>query len=125
MDNCRTKAKCLRMYEGLLKLGDRKIIIDNTHSKKSSRNEYLEKLPKDQKILLIKINVDKTQSFFLDNFRCKVNKTKRFPDVVIHSYFKFFEEPNVSEGFDRIVEIPFIPNFKGKPKLRDLFYQYY
>lgn len=124
-DNCRTKAKCLRMYQGLLKLDDKKIILDNTHSKKSSRKEYLDKLPKDKKILLIKINVDKTQSFFLDNFRCKANKTKRFPDVVIHSYFKFYEEPDVSEGFDRIIEIPFIPNFKGKPKLRELFYQYY
>ena len=125
MDIYRTKAKCLKMFEGLVKLGDRKIVIDNTHSKKSSRKDYLDKMDLEEKVLLLKLNVDKTQSLFLNNFRCKVEKSKRFGDVVIHSYFKFYEEPKVDEGFDRIMEVPFIPDFVGKPKLRKLFYEYY
>ena len=125
MDIYRTKAKCLKMFDSLVKLGDRKIVIDNTHSKKSSRKDYLDKMDLEEKVLLLKLNVDKTQSLFLNNFRCKVEKSKRFGDVVIHSYFKFYEEPKVEEGFDRVMEVPFIPNFVGKPKLRKLFYEYY
>ena len=128
MDTYKTKNKCLKMFDGLLKLEKKRIIIDNTHSKKSSRKDYLDLMKKNkskEKVLLLKLNVDKTQSFFLNNFRCKVEKTKRLGDVVIHSYFKFYEEPKLEEGFDKIIEIPFIPNFKGKPKERELFNQYY
>jgi len=128
MDTLRTKKKCINTFEKLLKLDSKRIIIDNTHSKKSSRKDYLDLVKKykpEEKVLLLKLNVDKTQSFFLNNFRCKVEKSKRLSDIVIHSYFKYLDEPTKSEGFAEIIEIPFIPNFKGKPKERELFYQYF
>ena len=124
LDVYRTKNKCLREFKNLLGQENKKIIIDNTHSRKSSRKDYLD-LIKDKKILLIKINIDKRQSMFLNNFRCKVEKNSRLSDIVIHSYFKYYEEPQLSEGFENVMEIPFIPDFKGKPRERKLFYQYF
>ena len=46
---------------------------------------------------------------FLVNYRCKKNKTKRIPDVAIHTYFKKYEKPIKGEGFDKIVERSFVP----------------
>lgn len=123
LDIYRTKNKCLSVLKTLIKK-DKKIIIDNTHSKASTRKDYLD-LVKDRKVLLLKLNIDKKQSMFLNNFRCKVDKMDRLPDVAIHSYFKYLEEPKLSEGFTEIMEIPFIPNFKGKPREKKLFYQYF
>ena len=35
---------------------------------------------------------------------------ERLSDIVIHSYFKYQEEPQVTEGFDKIFKVPFVPN---------------
>ena len=58
LDTLRTKNKCLRTFEKLLKLDGKRIIIDNTHSKKSNRKDYLDLVKKfrpEEKVLLLKI----------------------------------------------------------------------
>ena len=59
-----------------------KIVLDNTNSKleyRKSFTEYLNKL----KIhyCLLKIDISKEQCFFLDNYRSKLEKKNRLPDV--------------------------------------------
>lgn len=123
IDKLRIKTKTISELKKCIKDDTKRVIIDNNHSTIKSRKEYLD-LVKDKEVLLIKFNIDKKQSFFLNNFRCKVNKTSRLSDVVIHSYFKYLTEPKIEEGFGDIMEIPFIPKFKNKIE-RKLFYQYF
>ena len=122
IDKLRTKTKTIRELIKCVKDDTKRVIIDNNHSTIKSRKEYLD-LVKDKEVLLIKFNIDKKQSLFLNNFRCKVNKTERLGDVVIHSYFKYLTEPKIEEGFKEIIEIPFIPKFNNKKE--ELFYQYF
>ena len=125
-DEIKSKSKLKKRLEENCKL-QKKIIIDNTNSKVSNRKEYLDIINKYYKktdICCIIMNINKDQSFFLNNFRCKINKEPRLPDVVIHSYFKYYEEPLITEGFDKIFKWNFIIKFKNE-KEKSLFYQYF
>ena len=125
-DELKTKSKCLKKLEELCK-EHKKIIIDNTNSKRKNRNEYLtiiKKYYQKEEICCIVTNINKEQSFFLNNYRCKINKDKRLADVVIHSYFKYYEEPQIDEGFSKIYKWNFVLLFDNK-KDEQLFYQYF
>ena len=125
-DETKSKSKLKKSLEENCKL-QKKIIIDNTNSKVSNRKEYLDiinKYYKKNEICSIIMNITKEQSFFLNNFRCKKTKEPRLPDVVIHSYFKYYEEPTTSEGFDKIFKWNFILKFKNE-KDKSLFYEYF
>ena len=125
-DEIKSKSKLKKRLEENCKL-QKKIIIDNTNSKVSNRKEYLDIINKYYKktdICCIIMNINKDQSFFLNNFRCKVNKEPRLPDVVIHSYFKYYEEPLITEGFGKIFKWNFILQFKNE-KDKSLFYEYF
>ena len=69
------------------------------------------------------MDVSKEQSMFLVNYRCKVDKKIKYPDVAIHAYFKNFEEPSLEEGFSKIIERQFVPDFNRFSQ--ELFNQYY
>jgi len=128
MDTLLTKKKCLITLRNLLQDLGKRIVIDNTNSSIKGRKEYLDiinELRPDEPILLLKINLDKKQAFFLNNVRCKVTKQISLPNVAIHLYFKLYEEPKIDEGFTKIIVIPFIPTFKGIPNEKKLFYQYF
>jgi hypothetical protein len=106
----------------------KRIIIDNTNPTITGRKEYLNIIKEtrpDEHVLLLTLNLDKTQAFFLNNFRCKVSRQQSLPDVAIHLYFKLYEKPTINEGFDKLIVIPFIPTFKGHLREKELFYQYF
>jgi bifunctional polynucleotide phosphatase/kinase len=118
-----TDAKCLKLMKKELEAG-KKVIIDMTSPKKSKRKAYIQVAKQfSQRCLCVWINVTKTQSFFLVNYRCKIDLLPKIPDVAVHSYFKYFEKPTKSEGFDSIEERSFVPD----PKIVNmkLFQQYY
>ena len=122
-DQLKYKAKCLKLFESLLK-NNEKVVIDNTNGKKSSRAQYLEIVKKyNKKVLCINMNVSKEQSMFLVNYRCKIDKKIKYPDVVIHTYFKNYEKPSLEEGFYKIIERTFVPDFSRFKEV--LFNQYY
>ena len=115
-DELKTKSKCLKKLEELCK-EHKKIIIDNTNSKRKNRNEYMtiiNKYYQKEEICCIVTNINKEQSFFLNNYRCKINKDKRLADVVIHSYFKYYEEPEIDEGYSKIYKWNFVLSFDNK-----------
>ena len=122
-DQLKYKAKCLKLLETHLK-NNENVVIDNTNGKKSTRAQYLALVKKyNKKVLCINMNVSKEQSMFLVNYRCKIDKKIKYPDVAIHTYFKNYEEPGEEEGFSKIVEMDFVPNFSRFSE--GLFNQYY
>ena len=125
-DELGTKGKCMKKLKELLTINpDTKIVLDNTNGRRESRKYYMDYLlKKEVSVACLKINVSKEQCFFLDNYRCKLEKKKRLPDVVIHTYFKKFNEPSFEEGFKDIITIPFIPEFDSTHDLK-IFNQYY
>lgn len=125
-DTLKTKGKCVKMMKEQLKENPEvKIVLDNTNSKLDYRKSFTEHLNKLGVLhCLVKIDIDKNQCFFLDNYRCKLEKKDRLPDVAIHSHFKFRENPKLAEGFQEIITIPFIPEFNSMDEIR-IFNQYY
>ena len=75
------------------------IIIDNTNSRKNSREEWInylyDKSSWDIKIIFIDIN--KEISFHLTKYRQNYTGNK-IPSVAIHCYYKKLEKPNNDEG---------------------------
>lgn len=125
-DTLGTKGKCISLMKKMLdKNKNQKIVLDNTNSKISYRNSFTKYLnSKEIKYSLVSLDVSKEQSFFMNNFRCKLEKKERLSDIIIHSYFKYQEEPELSEGFDKIFKLPFVPEFNSMDEIT-LFNQYY
>ena len=76
-----------------------------------------------EKVLCIFIDINKEQSMFLNNFRCKLTKKIKLPDVVIHTFFKKFETPLNKEGIEKIIKKEFTPDFNKYNET--LFKQYF
>ena len=119
-DELKYKSKCLKLMDNTIKEGG-KVIVDNTHGKISTRKQYLEIAKKYKKnVLGIEFNITKEQCLFLVNYRCKVNKKIKLPDVAIHAYYKNYESPTKEEGFEKIKTRSFVPNQNMK-----IFNQYF
>jgi len=124
-DNLGTKAKVLSEFKKLLKDINNKIVLDNTNGQKKYRDSFTEILKKqNREYVLVNIDINKEQSFFLNNYRAKVKNIIALPDVVIHSYFKKLEKIDKEEGFKEVYKLQFLPQFKNK-KEKELFYQYF
>lgn len=121
-----TKGKCVNLMKKLLeKDPSQKIVLDNTNGKISYRSSFTNYLNTMKlKYCLVSIDVNKEQSFFLNNFRCKLEKKERLSDIVIHSYFKYHDEPQLTEGFDKIFKVPLVAEFNSLDEIT-LFNQYY
>jgi len=48
-------------------------------------------------------------------------EVKRIPPVAYNVYFKNFEEPSLTEGFDEVLLIDFIPDLRDDPKFEKMF----
>jgi bifunctional polynucleotide phosphatase/kinase len=125
-DTLKTKGKCVKMMKDKLKENPQcKIVLDNTNSKLEYRKSFTEHLNKSGiHYCLVKIDISKEQCFFLDNYRCKLERKNRLPDVAIHSHFKFRENPKLDEGFQEIIKIQFIPEFNSMEDI-GIFNQYF
>lgn len=124
-DKLKTKAKVLSEFKKLLKVNNNKIVLDNTNGQKKYRDSFTDILKKQKReYVLVNIDINKEQSFFLNNYRAKVKNIIALPDVVIHSYFKKLEKIDKEEGFKEVYKLQFLPQFKNK-KEKELFYQYF
>ena len=122
-DLLKYKKDCLKLMNETLKNKGR-VVIDNTHSNVKSREPYLKLAKKyNEKVLCIFIDINKEQSMFLNNFRCKLTKKIKLPDVVIHTFFKKFEAPLKKEGIEKIIKKGFTPDFTKYNNT--LFQQYF
>ncbi len=119
-----SKSKCLTKMKELLDAGD-KIVLDNTNTKLDYRKSFTDILnSKDISYCAVVIDSTKDQCFFLNNYRCKLEKKERLSDITIHSQFKYYKKPSKTEGFAEIFKIPVIPTFENTHQLT-IFNQYF
>ena len=125
-DTLKTKMKCIKKMNELLNSNpESKIVLDNTNSKLAYRSSFTQILNSRKiKYCAVIIDTSKEQCFFLNNFRCKLEKKDLLPDVTIHSHFKYREEPKLSEGYKKIIKLPMVAEFNNLDEL-DLFNQYF
>ncbi len=122
-----TKKKLKDKIKKILTESEEGCIIDATNANKESRNEWIklvdtinEKNEKKAKIWCVYSNISKELAFHLNKIRGirgvidPEYHSKQVPAVAIHAYWKKFQAPTLDEGFEKIVEMYFEPQFKSK-----------
>ena len=124
-DKLLTKNKTIGKVKNLLERDiNSKIILDNTNGSIKYRKTFTDYF-KSLKLnyCFVVFNINKEQSLFLNNYRCKLLKKSRIPEVAIHSYYKYYNKPTDKEGYSELLQYNFIPNFKNN-KDKKIFYEY-
>ena len=109
-DTCKTAAKCLKLCTDSVKEGHN-IIIDNTNPDKKTRKKYIDavkKINKEIHITCLHFTTSMEIAQHNNRYRNITQGVKRIPDVVYYTYRKKLEKPTLDEGFDKIIEVPFI-----------------
>lgn len=124
-DELKTLTKCIRACEDLLKK-NKNIVIDNTNGKLDIRKKWID-LATRYKYHIVCCVYRTPQEIIKHNngYRNYVSrgKIKLIPEVVFRTYNKHYVEPTKTEGFSKIVEIPFgIIDKKNKKYLTNFFY---
>ena len=103
-----TSTKCIKMCENELKAKN-SVVIDNTNSSIKTRKIYID-LAKKYGVkcrcvhFITDINVAKHNNYYR-NFMFGV---KLVPDIAYNMYKKYYEEPNLNEGFYLVEKIDFV-----------------
>jgi bifunctional polynucleotide phosphatase/kinase len=126
-DTLKTQPKCIKVAEQNLKEG-KSVVIDCTNPAAKTRSVYVD-LAKENEVPIrcFYFKFDKELVMHLNKLR-KINNerqhhTKSVADVIIHTWFKHLEVPNVNEGFEEVKEIEFKPFFVNE-KDKEIFYMY-
>lgn len=112
-DTLGTKEKCLKVTGQALEK-KQSVVVDNTNPKKEDRKPYIDLAKKHGiPVRCLYLNVSNELSFHLNMFRQNLSKglQRRVPLVAYRTFDKYFEEPIVSEGFDDVTVIDFVPSF--------------
>jgi len=129
-DKLKTKSKCINVTKQNLNNG-KSVVIDNTNRDVKTRGEYIA-IAKEAGVFCrcIWFVTTKEESFHLNAFRnvageASGDEEKRtVPAVAIHGFYKNLVPPCKSEGFEDVVQIPFMPGPFDSIERRDLFFQY-
>jgi bifunctional polynucleotide phosphatase/kinase len=125
-DTLKTRQKVIKCLEENLKAGN-KVVIDSTNPEKNGRKEYI-KICKNYGYYVRAFNflVSKDLAMHLNNLRT-INKNRKHLSgyvnaIPIHTFFKNYEEPNKTEGFNEIVKVNFIPGPFENEEDKKIFY---
>lgn len=102
-DTCKTKTKMFSAIKSATTSGE-SIIIDKTFGDKESRKEYLEKIPKNYKSIIIVMTINREQTEHLNWVRVETFDVPAINDIVYATYYKHFSKPTKDEGFYEILE---------------------
>lgn len=90
------------------------IILDSTNRTKKGRMDlisYINKKIDNINYISIDMTIEKKLALHLNTFRniyqIKRQPFKNIPDIAIHAYYKKYEKPELSEGFNSLFEIQF------------------
>ena len=126
-DDLKSKNNVMKKLEESLK-NNKKIVIDSTNPTKKNREDLINVIKKynDYEIRVFNFDVSKELAMHLNNLR-RINKyRKHFSEAVnvipIHTFFKYYEEPNKNEGFNEIVKVNFVPGPFDSENDEKLFY---
>eukprot|EP01041_Mallomonas_annulata_P009924 gene9924-20637_t len=122
-DQLKTRNRCLDVAMEKL-LEGKSVVIDNTNASKTVRVEWIQ-LAKGLKIPIrsVAIEISKDICMHLALYR-ELNPTsltpqedrRHIPDVVIHTFFKNYEAPQLKESFVRVDSIAFVPTIPDDEK---------
>ena len=126
-DKLKTKEKCYSVTESAL-LEGKSVVIDCTLAEKAKRSEFI-KLAKEKDIQVrcFLFLYDKEFVMHMNKMRSINPYCQRFSDsvmdVVIHTWYKYLEEPNELEGFQKVLKVNFVENFTNNDD-KEAFYSY-
>ena len=134
--------QCKKRYSESLVSKD-KICIDNTNGKINNRKWYIhEAKNKGYEVICFLFDFNKDFALYMNNIRKNIEGyyeyisfkdtgsfekeifSEHVPDVAIHTYFKYFEKPDIKEGFTLIENVPFVRNFFKDPIINKIYSSY-
>ena len=113
-EQLKTWHKCLKACQEHLAEG-KSVVIDNTNSKAQVRAVYISAA----KALEVPVRCfyfsTPKETCIHNNLMRKVNEhrkhlSKAVPAIAIHTFFKNLQVPTVSEGFESVIKIDFLPD---------------
>lgn len=104
-DTLKTKAKMFATIKAAT-TADKSIIIDKTFGDIESRAEYLEKIPDGYKKVVVVVHIKREQAEHLNWTRAELAHSGVVPDIVYATFYKYWNEPETSEGFDFVADWP-------------------
>jgi bifunctional polynucleotide phosphatase/kinase len=126
-DKLKTQQKCIKLADQNLKEG-KSVVIDCTNPAAKTRKVYLD-LAKENNVQIrcFFFKYDKDLVMHLNNLRniniARQHNSKSVADVIIHTWFKYIENPSMKEGFDEVKQIEFKPFFENEDD-KKIFYMY-
>lgn len=112
MDVFKSRYRCYQLTQHHLLKKKRSVIIDNTNPSILARENYIKiATEKDIKVRLIWLNISQDMAWHLNKMRTELTGKKSVPLVAYHRYKKNLQPPDIEEGIDTIIELPFCPNF--------------
>ncbi|KAK3610289.1 hypothetical protein CHS0354_029752 [Potamilus streckersoni] len=106
--------KCVKLCMEALQAG-KSVVVDNTNPDPESRGRYIEcaKKAKVQCRCFVS-TVSHMQSRHNERFREIVDKSHQpINEMIMNSYKKQYQPPELKEGFSEIVKVNFVPNFSN------------
>lgn len=104
-DILQTIAKCKKTCIEAITNSNENIFIDNTNKNIKTRKIWIDIAKKYNLIIkCIYININKDLSIHVNTFRM-LKEEKKVPNIAIHVYYKYFEEPSLEEGINELVKI--------------------
>ena len=123
MDTLKTRQRCYSTVESALRT-HQSVFIDNTNPSIETRAPFINLARKHSiPIRCIRMQVDQWTCLHLDTFRSITRAVDPLPRVAFTSFWSKYQQPSLSEGFESIVSVPFVPQFQSKEE-EDLFCQY-
>lgn len=117
-----SSAKCLRLVKSAFKEG-KSVVVDNTNGRQSSRQVFLSIAEEFQvHVRCVWIDVERKLAEHLNHVRVECGQRPLpVPDVVYHTYYKYFDEPTEKEGFASVIKW-----WEKQPELEcpELYYHY-
>ena len=109
-DILKTKAKCLKLAENIMKKGEN-LTIDRTNYCKKMRKEFISIANKYNYYITV-INIVNSFEFckYMNHYRCNATKCKLIPNVVYNTMRKKYEPSEISEGINKIYDCKNIVN---------------
>lgn len=122
-DTLKSRAECLAHMAEALSRGS-SIALDNTNPSAAGRKEYIELAKKaGYTVRCLWFHLEHEASVHLDTFRALTQQKERLPKNAFQMYIRSFEKPTVTEGFESIEQVQFIPQFTDEEEKR-VFYQH-
>jgi bifunctional polynucleotide phosphatase/kinase len=122
-DTLKTKEKCWKAAREALQEG-KSVVVDNTNPSAADREVYVKMArAAGVKCRCLWLQTDRQLAGHLNTLREVTHGVRRIPDVGFNMFKKNFQKPTAAEGFDAIVEVPFVPEFDdGKDAMtKDMF----